>query len=130
HHTAAAPPAGNVAGVLALELAPGSAPARDALPQAQAARVVALLGRDLATLEPQVRALGLCLAAGHFDPAEALRPRGPLRRRVLGLQQRAPGGDGSPRLIGFGADAGGAIPPPLAAVPGLRGGSLRVLPFL
>src|SRR5690606_3396393 len=126
----AAPPAGNVAGVLALELAPASAPARDALPQAEAARVVALLGRDLATLEPQVRALDLCLAAAHFDPAEALRPGWPLHRRLVELQQRAPGGDGAPRLIAFGADAGGAVPLPLAADPTLRGGSLRVLPFL
>ncbi|WP_202843627.1 hypothetical protein [Luteimonas saliphila] len=130
HHTAAAPPAGNVAGVLALELSPGSAPARDALPQADAARLVALLGRDLATLEPQVRALDLCLAAAHFDPAEALRPGWPLHRRLLELRQRAPGGDATPRLIAFGADAMGAIPLPLVADPTLRGGSLRVLPFL
>ncbi|TYT26276.1 hypothetical protein FZO89_08385 [Luteimonas viscosa] len=132
-HSAAAavrPDAGNVAGVLALELAPGSAPAVDALPQAQAARVVALLGRDLAALVPGVRTLDLCLAAAHFDPAEALRPGWPLHRRLFELQQRAPGGDGAARLIAFGADAGGAIPQPLAADASLRGGSLRVLPFL
>ncbi|HRN62959.1 MAG TPA: hypothetical protein PLF73_10910, partial [Luteimonas sp.] len=34
------------------------------------------------------------------------------------------------RIIAFGADADGAVPPPFAADPALRGGSLRVLPFL
>lgn len=120
----------DVAGVLALELAPGSAPVRAALAQDDAARLAALVGRDLAALVPQARGLDLCLAAAHFDPAEALRPGWPLHRRLAELQARAPGrGDGA-RLIAFGADAEDRVPPPLAADPSLHGGSLRVLPYL
>lgn len=123
-------PPGSVAGILAIELAHGTEPARAALPQAEAARLAACLGRDLAAITPQVRAMDLCLGAAHFDPAEALRPGWPLHRRLSDLLARAPGADGSPRLVAFGADAGGDVPQPLRADPGLRGGSLRVLPFL
>jgi len=120
----------DVAGVLALELAPGSAPARGALAQDDAARLAALVGRDLGALVPEARGLDLCLAAAHFDPAEALRPGWPLHRRLAELQARAPGRDAGPRLIAFGADAEGRVPLPLAADPSLHGGSLRVLPYL
>ncbi|MDH5834981.1 hypothetical protein [Luteimonas kalidii] len=123
-------PDGTVAGVLAIELAHGSVPARDALPQAEAARVAACVGRDLAALVPAVRRLDLCLAAAHFDPAEVLRPGWPLHRRLADLLARAPGGDGTPRLVALGADAAGHVPQPLMADPALRGGSLRLLPFL
>lgn len=123
-------PAGSVAGLLAIELAHGTEPARAALPQSEAARLVECLGRDLAQVAPQVRELDLCLGAAHFDPAEALRPGWPLHRRLSELLARAPGGRGSPRLVAIGADADGQVPQPLQADPGLRGGSLRVLPFL
>ncbi len=123
-------PTGIVAGLLAIELAHGSAPGQAALAQAEAARLAACLGRDLAALAPQVREMDLCLAAAHFDPAEALRPGWPLHRRLSELLARAPGQDAAPRLVAFGADAKGAVPQPLAADPALRGGSLRVLPFL
>lgn len=123
-------PAGTVAGVLAIELAHASEPARAALGQEDAARLAACLGRDLAALEPRVRDMDLCLAAAHFDPAEALRPGWPLHRRLAELLARAPGRGGPPRLVAFGADAGGDVPLPLQADPGMRGGSLRVLPFL
>lgn len=131
HHTVARLPDNVVAGLLALELAPGSAIGRAALSHDEGARLAALLGRDLAKLVPDVRRLDLCLAAAHFDPAEALRPGWPLHRRLSELRARAPGGDaGVPRIIAFGADAKGEVPQPLAADPALRGGSLRVLPFL
>lgn len=129
-HTPALDPHGDVAGLLALELAPGSAVARDALAQADAARLATLLGRDLGALVPQARELDLCLAAAHFDPAEALRPGWPLHRRLAELQARAPGRGAGARIIAFGADAAGAVPQPFVADPALRGGSLRVLPFL
>lgn len=128
-HLPALDPRNDVAGVLALELA-GDPPRRDALPQAQAAQLAGLVGRDLAALVPQVRELDLCLAASHFDPAEVLRPGWPLHRRLAELQARAPGRDGGPRIIAFGADAEGDIPLPLASDPALRGGPLRLLPFL
>jgi hypothetical protein len=129
-HTAARLPGNVVAGLLALELAPGSIIEHAALVQADAARLASLLGRDLAKLVPRVRELDLCLAAAHFDPAEALRPGWPLHRRLAELHARAPGRAGAPRIIAFGADAEGAVPQPLMAEAALRGGSLRVLPFL
>jgi len=120
----------HIFGVMALELAPGTQPARQALPQADAGRLAGLLGRDLAVLVPEVRALELAFAAAHFDPAEALRPGWPLHRRLDELRQRAPGRHDGPRMIAFGADAQGDAPLPLHADADLRGGSLRVLPFL
>src|SRR5690554_4743499 len=130
HHIAARLPEDTVAGLLALELAPGSVVECAALAQEGAARLAALLGRDLAALVPAVSRLDLCLAAAHFDPAEALRPGWPLHRRLAELHARAPGRGGGPRIIAFGADADGVVPQPLVAEPALRGGSLRVLPFL
>lgn len=119
-----------VMGVLALELSAGSTPVRAALPQAQASRLAELVARDLKQLVPGADALDLTLAAAHFDPAEALRPGWPLHRRLEELQARAPGRGEGPRVIVFGADAAGTVPLPLCADEGLRGGHMRVLPFL
>lgn len=115
---------------MALELAAGSLPQRAALPATDASALAEKLGRDLATLAPQVRELDLVLAAAHFDPAEALRPGWSLHQRLHELHQRAPGRGEGARLIAFGADDTGAIPMPLQADDGLRGGLLRVVPFL
>ncbi|MGH8027850.1 MAG: hypothetical protein ACREO0_14105 [Pseudoxanthomonas sp.] len=117
-------------GVLALELAGGSAPASAALPQAEAGRLAELLARDLGKLVPGAEALDLSFAAAHFDPAEALRPGWPLHRRLDELRQRAPGQGQGPRVIAFGADSEGKVPLPFAAEAGLQGGQMRVLPFL
>ena len=95
----------HVFGVMALELAPGTQPARQALPQPDAGRLASLLGRDLGALEPKVRGLELAFAAAHFDPAEALRPGWPLHRRLDELRQRAPGRHNGPRMIALRADA-------------------------
>lgn len=119
-----------VRGVVAIELQGGQAPARAALDPATAGELAQKLARDLAEHASQARALDLIVAAAHFDPAEALRPGWPLHRRLRELAQRAPGAGEGPRVIAFGADAGGAVPQPLQADPDLRGGSLRVLPFL
>ncbi len=117
-------------GVMALELAAGSTPRRAALSAADASGLAEKLGRDLATHAPQVRDLDLVFAGAHFDPAEALRPGWPLHQRLRELHQRAPGrGDGA-RVMAFGADDTGDIPMPLQADDGLRGGLLRVLPFV
>lgn len=120
----------HVAGVLALELAPGSEIARDALQQVDAGKLAALLGRDLGALVEGVRDLDLVFAAAHFDPAEVLRPGWPLHRRLDELRQRAPQAGQGPRIIAFGADAEGRVPQPFACEDELRGGQLRVLPFL
>ena len=121
--TASAPAAGPATfrGVIALELRNGAQPARAALDAASAGDVVALLGRDLAALVPQVRDCNLALLAAHFDPAEALRPGWPLHRRALELLQRAPGQAQGPRMVGFGADAEGDVPMPLQAEAELAG---------
>src|SRR5690606_2458829 len=116
-------------GVLALELAPGTTIEVAALAPTDAARLATLLARDLAQLVPGVAGLDVCLAAAHFDPAEALRPGWPLHRRVDELHARAPRGDGSPRIMAFGADADGNVPQPLQCDQSLRGGQLRVLPW-
>ena len=116
--------------MLALELAPGSAIGRDVLAQGDAGRLAALLGRDLSALDEGVRGLDLVFAAAHFDPAEALRPGWPLHRRLHELHQRAPRRGDGPQIIAFGTDREGRAPQPLHADDDLRGGSLRVLPFL
>lgn len=117
-------------GVLALELAPGSAIAHAALPQARAGELAALVGRDLAALVPEAGALDLVLAAVHFDPAEVLRPGWPLHGSLHALGAHAPARTRAARIIAFGADAHGAVPTPLRADAALLGGSLRVLPFV
>ena len=117
-------------GVMALELAAGRMPQQAAQPAAEASALAEKLGRDLATHAPQVRDLDLVLAAAHFDPAEALRPGWSLHQRLRELHQRAPGRGEGARLIAFGADDTGDIPMPLQADDGLRGGLLRVVPFL
>jgi len=126
----AAAPRMQVAGVLALELAPGTAIARDALPQADAGELARLVGHDLGALVEDARELDLVVAAAHFDPAEVLRPKWPLHRRLDELHQRAPRTGESPRIVAFGADSAGKAPRPLACEDALRGGQLRVLPFL
>lgn len=116
-------------GVLALELAGGASPQQAAMSSEQAGELAERMGRDLAKLVPQVAGMELVFAGAHFDPAEVLRPGWPVHRRLLELQQRAPGRDQGPRLLAFGADSQGEIPMPLQADPVLTGGGLRVLPF-
>ena len=119
-----------VMGVFALELAAAGAPGCAALPQDRAGQLVELLARDLDRLVPGSSALDLVFAAAHFDPAEVLRPGWPLHRRLDELRLRAPGRGQGPRVIAFGADREGAVPPPLVADQELHGGQMRVLPFL
>jgi hypothetical protein len=119
-----------VMGVFALELPGGDAPGCAALTQTSAGELVTLLACDLAALVPDARELELSLAAAHFDPAEILRPGWPVHRRLQELAQRAPGREQGPRVIAFGTGADGEIPQPLQADANLRGGALRVLPFL
>lgn len=123
-------PVPQVLGVLALELSDDSTPARGALGQQAAGELARLLGRDLGALVPGVRDLDLSFAAAHFDPAELLRPGWPVHRRLDELRVRAPQSGQGPRIIAFGADAGGAVPLPFQSDPQLAGGRLRVLPYL
>ena len=117
-------------GLLALELAEGAIGV-DALATDAAMALAESLALDLARVAPRAADCDLVLAAAHFDPAEALRPGWPLHRRLSELHARAPSANASgARIIAFGADAHGQVPLPLMAEPELRGGALRVLPFL
>jgi len=117
-------------GVIALELSDGEQPTHAALRADHAGALATKLGRDLAKLDASVGECDLALFAAHFDPAEALRPGWPLHRRVWELLERAPGQAQDARIVGFGADASGAIPLPLQSEAALAGGGLRVLPFV
>ena len=123
-------PGMNALGVLALELADGESPRHAALTAEQSGELAERVGRDLAKLVPQASELDLVFAAAHFDPAEVLRPGWPIHRRLEELQMRAPGRSQGPRLLAFGADASGDVPLPFQADPALKGGGLRVVPFL
>lgn len=117
-------------GVIALELSDGEQPTHAALRADRAGALATQLGRDLAKLVASVGECDLALFAAHFDPAEVLRPGWPLHRRVRELLERAPGQARDSRIVGFGADASGAIPMPLQSDAALAGGGLRVLPFV
>lgn len=123
-------PGMNALGVLALELADGEAPRHAALTASQAGELAERVGRDLAKLVPQASELDLVFVAAHFDPAEVLRPGWPIHRRLEELQMRAPGRSQGPRVLAFGADEAGEVPLPFEADPTLKGGGLRVVPFL
>lgn len=80
----------HVLGALALELAPGSAQGRDALPQREAGALAALIARDLAGFAPEAAALELVTVGAHYDAVELLRPGWPLHRELDQLPARAP----------------------------------------
>jgi hypothetical protein len=118
------------AGLFALELADGAI-GIDALATDAAMALAECLAHDLARVAPKAAVCDLVLAAAHFDPAEALRPGWPLHRRLAELHARAPRDKvQTARIFAFGADAQGRVPLPFMAEPELRGGALRVLPFL
>lgn len=120
-------------GLLALELAEGEI-GNDALAADAAMALAETIAVDLARIAPRAAECDFVLAAAHFDPAEALRPGWPLHRRLAELHARAPRAGAADaagaRIFAFGADSEGRVPQPLQAEPGLRGGALRVLPFL
>ena len=119
----------SVLAVMALEWMADADP-RAALSQADTGLLAERIGHDLSLLVPEVASLDLVVMGAHFDPAEVLRPGWPVHRRLHELQQRAPGRNAGPRILAFGTDAEGNIPQPLQADDALRGGGLRVLPWL
>jgi len=120
----------HVLGALALELTPGSAVARDALPQAEVGALAALIARDLAKFSIDAASLQLVTVGAHYDPVELLRPAWPLHRELDQLAARAPlAAHGAGRIIAFGAHDDrlpGALPPSAD----FAGGPLRLLPFV
>lgn len=122
------PSAPAVLGALALELAPGSRAARDALPQREAGALAARLARDLAGQHADAATLRLATVAAHYDPVELLRPGWPLHQALRQLAARAPTtGDGA-GIVTFGSHDG-RLPAALAPDPEFHSGPLRLLPF-
>jgi hypothetical protein len=120
----------HVLGALALELTPGSAVARDALPQVEAGALAALIARDLAKFSIDAASLQLVTVGAHYDPVELLRPAWPLHRELDQLAARAPlASHGSGRIIAFGAHDG-QLPGALGPSADFAGGPLRLLPFV
>lgn len=120
----------HVLGALALELAPGSAPARDALPQREAGELAAAIARDLAGFAPDAAALELSTVGAHYDPVELLRPGWPVHRELDQLGARAPraAGSGAGRVIAFGSHEG-RLPGALSPASDYAGGPLRLVPW-
>jgi len=118
----------HVLGALALELRGDAAVAREALAQAAAGELGALMARDLATFAPEAAQLQLVTVGAHYDPVELLRPGWALHRELDQLSARAPG-DAAGRIIAFGAHDG-QLPGALAPSPDHAGGPLRLVPFI
>ena len=119
-----------VLGALALELAPGSAAARDAAAQAEAGALAALVAADLAAFAPDAAGLDCTLVAAHFDPVELLRPGWPLHQELWQLAAKAPRAPGGgARILAFGSHEG-RLPGALSPAPEYSGGPLRLLPFV
>lgn len=115
-------------GALALELSPGSQPARAFLSQDEAGDLAALIARDLARFVPAAARLDLAIVAALFDPVELLRPGWPRHAELERLIAQAPA-RGDARIIAFGA-RDGDLPASLAPEPDYAGGPLRLLPFV
>jgi hypothetical protein len=120
-----------VLGALALELAPGSAAARDALPQREAGVLAAAMARDLAVFAPEAAGLECVMAGAHYDPVELLRPAWPVHHELHQLAARAPGAAAAAggRIIAFGAHDG-QLPGVLTPAQEHAGGPLRLVPFV
>lgn len=118
----------HILGALALELAPGSDVARDALAQADAGALATLIAHDLAGFAPEAAQLELVTVGAHYDAVELLRPSWPLHHELDQLAARAPGASEA-RVIAFGAHDD-RLPGALAPAPDYAGGPLRLVPFV
>ncbi|HEX7341298.1 MAG TPA: hypothetical protein VF269_03380 [Rhodanobacteraceae bacterium] len=111
-------------GLLALELAPGSEPARTALERDEAEQLASCMAEDLRALLPDVTQAKLAVAGAHFDSAELLRPGFPVWATLTGLAERLHGD-----VVAFGTRDGRMPAAPLVPDDALAGGALRVLPW-
>jgi hypothetical protein len=119
-----------VLGALALELAPGNAGSRDALPQREAGVLAAAMARDLALFAPEAAGLECVMAGAHYDPVELLRPGWPVHHELHQLAARAPGATpASGRIIAFGTHEA-QLPGALTPAAEHAGGPLRLVPFV
>jgi hypothetical protein len=129
----------NCFGALALEVSPRAADAHgpvqfdlgsEALERAAAAPLLEPILIDLQRLLPGAASLDLGLAMAIFDPAELLRPGWPVFTTLADLLIGAPGERGQARVVSFSASEGRMPAAGLQPDPSLRGGPLRLLPFV
>lgn len=128
----------NCFGALALEVSPAAAEneavrfaaGRDCLDQAAADPLIEQVLIDLQRLLPEAQALDLGLAFAAFDPAELLRPGWPVHAALADLLVGAPGERSAARVVGLWASAGRMPARALQPDPSLRGGPLRLVPFV
>jgi hypothetical protein len=113
-------------GALALELRPGTAPARAGLDLATTTEIAAFAARDLAKFAPGAEVHALGLAGVLFDPVELLRPGWPVHSALAQLLVTAPG-QATGRIAAF---AGDGLPEALWPDPEHAGGPLRLLPWV
>jgi hypothetical protein len=122
------PPPVALPAVLALELSPGTAPARPTLRRDEAAELAALVAADLHALLPQVDAARLALAGALFDAVELLRPGFPVWATLDELARRVPRGH-LENVVAFGTHDGRMPAQPLEPDAAYADGPMRLLPL-
>jgi hypothetical protein len=129
----------NCFGALALEISPQAAApdapvrfahGREALDRAAADPLLEPILIDLQRLLPAAARLDLGLAMASFDPAELLRPGWPVFTALTDLLVGAPGERSQARVVSLCASEGRMPAPGLQPDPALRGGPMRLLPFV
>lgn len=129
----------NCFGALALEISPQSAgddapvefaSGRETLERAAVEPLLEPVLIDLQRLLPAASQLDLGLAMANFDPAELLRPGWPVFTALADLLVGAPGERSQARVVALWASDGRMPAPGLQPDPALRGGPLRLLPFV
>ena len=120
----------HVLGALAIERDVSQPATCNAVSQAQAGGLAALMARDLCKFVAEAAALDLFTVGAHYDPVELLRPGWALHRELDELSARAPkaGVDGA-RVIAFGTfDA--LLPGALMPSTEHGDGPMRLVPFV
>lgn len=129
----------NCFGALALEISPQSAnedtpvefaQGRETLEREAAEPLLEPVLIDLQRLLPAASKLDLGLAMASFDPAELLRPGWPVFTALADLLVGAPGERSQARVVSLWASGGRMPAPGLQPDPALRGGPLRLVPFV
>jgi hypothetical protein len=129
----------NCFGALALEVSPRAADTdgpvqfdlgNETLERADAAPLIEPILIDLQRLLPGAAGLDLGLAMASFDPAELLRPGWPVFTTLADLLIGAPGERVQARVVSLSASEGRMPSTGLQPDRSLRGGPLRLLPFV
>ncbi|KJV28430.1 hypothetical protein VI08_16815 [Luteibacter yeojuensis] len=116
--------------VLALELAPGEAPARLELTRDEAQALAGLMADDLRDLLPGVEASRFAVAGALFDGVELLRPGFPVFATLDELARRIPRVTTQGGVVAFGTHEGHMPAQPLVPDPRYAGGPMRLVPWM